>query len=65
MPNVEHAVDLTKAARFGRLYWDVFTYAMTILRTDKPEDIATALKDFVKREDDIALLSVGSTATGT
>jgi hypothetical protein len=38
---------------------------MTILRTDKPEDIAVALKDFSKREDDIALLAVGSTATGT
>jgi hypothetical protein len=64
-PAVEHAVDLTKAAHFERLYWDVFTYAMTILRTDKPEDIAVALKDFSKREDDIALLAVGSTATGT
>jgi hypothetical protein len=62
---VEHGVDLTKAAHFEQLYWDVFTYAMTSLRTDTPEDIAVALKDFSKRLDDIALISGATTATGT
>lgn len=62
-PGIEHGVDLTKAAHFEQLYWDVFTYAMTNLRTDTPEDIASALKDFSKRLDDIALISGATTAT--
>jgi hypothetical protein len=64
-PAVEHGVDLTKAAHFERLYWDVFTYAMTKLRNDTAEEIAAALNDFAKRLDDIGLLSGGTTATGT
>jgi hypothetical protein len=64
-PAVEHAVDLTKAAQFEHLYWDVFTYAMVNVRDDKPEDIAGALRKFSERMEQISVLSGGATATGS
>jgi hypothetical protein len=64
-PGVEHSVDLAKAAAFEQLYWDVFTYAMVNLRTDTPEDIGAALRQFAKRMEEIALLSGRTTATGS
>jgi hypothetical protein len=64
-PGVEHAVDLTKAAQFEQLYWEVFTYAMVSIRTDTPEDIAAALMRFAKRMAEIAVLSGHTTATGS
>ena len=62
-PAVEHGVDLTKAAQFEQLYWDVFNYAMAKLPIDKPEDIAAALEDFAQRMEQIAVISGSTTAT--
>ena len=64
-PAVEYGVDLTKTNQFERLYWDVFNYAMAKLRTDAPDEIVLALRDFARRMEEIAITSGGSTATSS
>jgi hypothetical protein len=64
-PAVEYGVDLTKTNQFERLYWDVFNYAMGKLRIDSPDVIATTLKSFAQRMEEIAVTSGGSTATSS
>jgi hypothetical protein len=64
-PAVEYGVDLTKTNQFERLYWDVFNYAMGKLRIDSPDDIATTLKSFAEKMEEIAVTSGGSTATSS
>jgi hypothetical protein len=64
-PAVEYGVDLTKAAQFEQLYWDVFNYSMTGLRLDPLEKIAPTLDSFAQRMMKIAVVSGGSTATAS
>jgi hypothetical protein len=64
-PAVEYGVDLTKAAQFEQLYWDVFNYSMTGLRLDPLEKIAPTLDSFAQRMKEIAVASGGSTATAS
>ena len=64
-PAVEYGVDLTKAAQFEQLYWNVFNYSMTGLRIDPLEKIAPTLDSFAKRMTEIAVVSGGSTATAS
>lgn len=63
-PAVEFGVDLTKAAQFEHLYWDILNYAMAKLPTDKLEAIADALESFAQRMEEIAVISGSTTATG-
>jgi hypothetical protein len=64
-PAVEYGVDLTKAAQFERLYWDILNYAMAKLPIDKPEIVAVALENFAQRMEEIAVISGSTTATGS
>jgi hypothetical protein len=64
-PAVEYGVDLAKSAQFEQLYWDVFSYSMTGLRTDSLEKIAPILESFAQRMKDIAVTSGSSTATAS
>jgi hypothetical protein len=64
-PAVEYGVDLTKAAEFEQLYWDVFNYSMTGLRLESLEKIASTLESFAQRMKEIAVTSGGSTATAS
>ncbi len=64
-PAVEYGVDLAKTAQFEQLYWDVFSYAITRLGTDPPEEIPARLDTFAQRMKDIAVMSGGSTATAS
>jgi hypothetical protein len=64
-PAVEYGVDLSKAAQFEQLYWDVFSYAITGLRTDPPKEIPARLDSFAQRMKEIAVMSGGSTATAS
>jgi hypothetical protein len=62
-PGVEYTVDVRKAAEFETLYWDIYTYAMTKLRTVSDDDFTQEFGNFVRRMEKIALISGGSTAT--
>ena len=64
-PGVEYGVDLSKAAQFEHLYWDILNYAMAKLPTDKPEVIAVALDSFAQRIEEIAVISGSTTATAS
>ena len=64
-PAVEYGVDLTKAAQFEQLYWDIFNYSMTGLRLDPLEKIAPKLEGFAQKMEQIAIISGGSTATAS
>jgi hypothetical protein len=64
-PAVEYGVDLTKAAQFEQLYWDVFNYSMTGLRLDPLTELGPTLDRFSERMMGIAVVSGGSTATAS
>lgn len=64
-PSVEYGVDLTKAAQFEHLYWDIFNYAMAKLPIDQPMDIVCALESFAQRIEKIAVISGNTTATSS
>jgi hypothetical protein len=64
-PAAEYGVDMTKAAQFEQLYWDVYNYAMAELPADAPERIAAILRDFSERMEKIAILSGAATATSS
>jgi hypothetical protein len=64
-PAVEYGVDVTKAAQFEQLYWDIFNYSMTGLRLNQVEQIAPTLDKFAQRMTQIAVVSGGSTATAS
>lgn len=64
-PGVEYGVDLTKAAKFEHLYWDILNYTMVKLPVDKPEVIAVALDSFAQRMEEIGVISGSTTATGS
>lgn len=64
-PAVEYGIDVTKAADFEQLYWDVFNYAMTELPKGDRREIPGKLDDFAQRMEKIALTSGGSTATSS
>ena len=64
-PAVEYGVDLRKAAEFERLYWDVFNYAMAELPTAGATEIPARLDGFTQRMQEIAITSVGSSATAS
>jgi len=62
-PGIEYAVDVKKAAEFETLYWDIYTYAITKLRTVTAGEFSDEFGSFVRRMEGIALTSGGSTAT--
>lgn len=64
-PGVEYGVDLTKAAHFEHVYWDIHNYAIAKLPVDKPTAIAAALNDFAQRMEEIAEISGNTTATSS
>jgi hypothetical protein len=64
-PAIEYGVDLTKAAEFEQLYWDVFNYAMAELPTTDTTEIPARLNSFSQRMGEIAITSGGSTATSS
>ena len=64
-PGVEYGVDLTKAAQFEHLYWDIHNYAIAKLPIDKPTAIAAALDSFARRMEEISVLSGSTTVTSS
>jgi hypothetical protein len=62
-PGVEYAVDVRKAVQYETLYWDIYTYAITKLRTIPAEEFLEQIQIFNRRMEAIALTAEGSTAT--
>ena len=62
-PDQSYSADLVRKAQLEQLWWDMRSYAMTLLPTAKPNNFKNAMENFAQREREI--MSAAATPAST